>query len=75
MTVSGPSEIGRTLILAGLVLIGVGIVLTFAGRVPGLGRLPGDILIRRPRFTLYFPLATSLVVSLVLTLLFSLCRR
>lgn len=72
---SGPSEIGRGLIVAGLVLAGVGVVLTLAGRVPGLGRLPGDIVIRRERFTFYFPLATSLLVSLVLTLLFSLWRR
>jgi hypothetical protein len=72
---SGPSEIGRSLILAGLALVGVGAVLTLVGRVPWLGRLPGDVVIRRERFTLYFPLATSLLVSLLLTLLFSFWRR
>jgi len=73
--VTGPPEIGRALIVAGATLVVLGMILTLAGRLPGVGRLPGDILIRRERFTFYFPLATSLLVSLVLTLLFSLWRR
>jgi hypothetical protein len=72
---SGPSEIGRTLIILGAALVGLGLVLTLVGRVPWLGCLPGDVVIRRERFTFYFPLATSLLVSVVLTLLFSLWRR
>ena len=72
---SGPSEIGRGLILVGLLVVGVGLALTLVGRVPWLGRLPGDVVIRRERVTFYFPLATSLLVSLLLTLLFSFWRR
>jgi hypothetical protein len=72
---SGPPEIGRTLVILGLVLVGLGILVILGSRVPWLGRLPGDVVIRRERFTFYFPLATSLLVSLLLTLLFSLWRR
>jgi predicted MFS family arabinose efflux permease len=62
----------KLLIAVGLLLVGLGLAL-MAG-LP-LGRLPGDITVQRGSFTFYFPLATCLVVSLVLTLLFSLLRR
>ena len=62
----------RLLIVAGLVLVGLGLILMTG--VP-LGRLPGDIVVRRGSFTFYFPLATSIVVSVVLTLLFTFLRR
>jgi hypothetical protein len=67
-------DLGRFLILAGGILLLTGIVLTAAGR-PGLGRLPGDLIVRRGNFTLYFPLVTSLLLSLVLSLIFWLFRR
>ena len=66
---------GRPFLIAGAVLLGVGLLLTIAPKIPGLGRLPGDIVWRRGSFTFYFPLATCIVVSLVLTLLFRLFRR
>ena len=69
------SGLGRMLIFLGLGLLAVGAVLVVVGRLGGIPRLPGDILIRRGNFTFYFPLATSLLVSLILTLLFSLFRR
>ena len=69
------ADLGKMLILFGVLLAVVGVVLQFAGRVPWLGRLPGDILIRRDNFTLYIPLATCLVVSVVLSLLLYLLRR
>ena len=59
------------LILAGLVLLAVGIAWPWLGRL-GLGHLPGDIRLRRPGFTFYFPLGSSLVVSVVLSLALSL---
>jgi predicted MFS family arabinose efflux permease len=62
----------KLLIVAGLVLVGLGVAL-LAG-LP-LGRLPGDVTVQRGSFTFYFPLATCIVVSLVLTLLFTLLRR
>ena len=67
--------LGRLLILAGLGLAAVGVVLILAGRVPFLGRLPGDIVIQRDNWTLFFPLATMLLLSLVLTLVLNLLAR
>jgi hypothetical protein len=69
------SDIGRLLILVGVVLVVVGLVLTLAGRIPGLGRLPGDIHIQRGNWSFYFPLATSVVLSVVLSLVFWLIGR
>ena len=63
------SDVGRALVIVGAVIAVVGIVLMLAGRVPWIGRLPGDIHIQRGNFTFYFPLATSLLLSVVLTLL------
>jgi hypothetical protein len=68
-------DLAKFLIFLGLVLAGVGILLLLAGHIPWLGRLPGDILIKRERFTFYFPLATSILISLLLTLIFWLLRR
>jgi Protein of unknown function (DUF2905) len=64
----------KVLIVAGVVLVGVGLLVLAAQRF-GLGRLPGDIVIERDGFTLYIPLATSLIVSLVLTLVLWLLGR
>jgi uncharacterized protein HemY len=63
---------GGMMVLLGLVLLGAG---HFSGKVPWLGRLPGDVYIERGSWTFYFPLATCLIVSVVLTLLFSLFGR
>ncbi|OGQ81180.1 MAG: hypothetical protein A3F90_03725 [Deltaproteobacteria bacterium RIFCSPLOWO2_12_FULL_60_19] len=67
--------LGKTLIVFGLVLVAVGIVLFFAPKIPWLGRLPGDIVIRRESFSFYFPLATCLLISAILTLVLYLFRR
>jgi hypothetical protein len=69
------SDLGKTLILFGIVLAAVGALLVAAGRIPWLGRLPGDVVIRREHFTFVFPLASCLVVSAVLTLVLYLLRR
>lgn len=63
------------LIFLGLVILAMGLVLLVVDRLPGIPRLPGDILVRRGNFTFYFPLATSLVLSVLLTLLLHLFRR
>jgi hypothetical protein len=71
--------LGKMLLLFGLLMVLLGLVLLvaghFSGKVPWLGRLPGDIHIERGNWTLYFPLATCLIISVVLTLLFSLFGR
>jgi hypothetical protein len=69
------AELGKMLILLGGVLVVVGVLFSLGGKLPWLGRLPGDIYIQRDNFTLYFPLATSIVVSVLLSLLFLLFRR
>ena len=63
---------GRALIVLGLVIAAAGALVSYG--VP-LGRLPGDIIVRRDNFTFYLPLTTSIVVSVVLTILFALLRR
>jgi len=62
--------IGKFLIILGLVIVAVGGLLMLSGKIPWLGRLPGDIIIQKKNFTLYFPLATGIIISLALTLLF-----
>lgn len=67
--------LGRSLIVLGLIIAALGVVLTFAGKLPWLGRLPGDIYVKRDNFTFYFPLATSIVVSIILSLILWLMRK
>ena len=67
-------DIGRFLIVAGVVLVVVGFAWPFLGRI-GLGRLPGDIAIEREGFRLYIPITTCLLVSAVLTIGFWLFRK
>lgn len=63
---------GRVLIFVGLAIAAIGLLISYGAPI---GRLPGDIVIRRGNFTFYFPLVTSIVVSLLLTLLLMLLRR
>jgi len=69
------SDMGKLLIVCGLLIAAAGVVLTLAGRLPWLGRFPGDVYVRRGSWTFYFPLATSILISVVLTLLFWLFGR
>ena len=68
-------SLGKLLIVFGVVLALVGGLLLLVGKVPWLGRLPGDIVIRRDNWSVYFPLTTGIVISVLLTLLFSLFGR
>ena len=63
------ADLGKLLVAFGVLIVVAGLVLMFVGRVPFLGRLPGDIHVQRGNWSFYFPLATSLVVSVVLSLL------
>jgi len=67
--------IGKFLILLGLIVTAIGGLLLLSGKIPWLGRLPGDILIQKKNFIFYFPLATGIFLSLILTLLFWLFGR
>jgi uncharacterized membrane protein len=69
-------SIGKTLIFIGFFIILIGILLFFVEKLPlGLGRLPGDILIKRDNFTFYFPLTTSIILSILLTLILTLISK
>ena len=65
------NELAKGLILLGAVFSAVGLILLFFQEVPFLGKLPGDILIKRENYTFSFPLATSIVVSLLISLILS----
>lgn len=67
--------LGKLLILLGVFIILMGLLLMMGDKIPWLGRLPGDILIKKEKFTFYFPLTTSILISLLLTLLFTLFRK
>jgi hypothetical protein len=67
--------LGRVLLLAGLGLAVVGLLLLVAGRIPFLGRLPGDFSFGSGNFQVYVPLATSLLISLILTVVLNLLAR
>ena len=68
-------DLGKLLIIVGGVIVVVGLVLTFGIRIPYLGKLPGDISVNRGNVHFYFPIVTSLLLSLVLTLLLSVFFR
>lgn len=61
------SDLGKPLILLGVVLIVVGILLVFAGKIPYLGKLPGDLHFRRGNVDIYIPVVTSIVLSLLVS--------
>ena len=69
------SSMGRMVLILGLFIVAIGAVMLLAGRIPFLGRLPGDIAVQRGSWSFYFPLATSIVISLVLTVVLNLFAR
>lgn len=69
------SGFGKILVFAGSLLMIVGVVFIFANKVPWIGRLPGDIYIKRENFHFYFPLATSILLSALISLIFFLTGR
>lgn len=66
--------LGKNLIIMGIVLIVAGIIFTLGSRL-GIGRLPGDIFIKKGNMTFYFPIVTSIIISIILTLILNLIRR
>lgn len=68
-------SLGKILILFGLIIVVTGIILTFAPKIPYIGRLPGDIYVERKGMVIYFPIVTSLILSVVLTIVLNLIFR
>ncbi len=69
------AAVAKFLVAAGLAMALLGVILWGLSYIPGIGRLPGDIYIRRGNFVFYIPLMTSIILSIVLTILLSLLRR
>jgi hypothetical protein len=73
--VVGLGPLGKMLILMGVFIILVGLFLLLGEKIPWVGRLPGDIIIRKKNFTFYFPIVTSIIISIILTLFLMLFRK
>ncbi len=69
------SVLGKTLIIIGVICVLVGILLFFFNKIPFVGKLPGDIFIQKKNFTFYFPVMTSIILSILLTIIFYLINK
>lgn len=69
------APLGKMLIILGIVIVAVGVLLLIAQKIPHIGRLPGDIYVKKGPFTFYFPLTTCIIISLILTLIFWILRK
>ena len=69
------ADIGKLFVIFGIILVVIGLVLSFKLQIPWLGKLPGDISIKRDNFHFYFPLATSILISILLTAIFYFFRK
>lgn len=69
------NPIAKLLIIAGLILIAAGLFFLLSDKIPWIGKLPGDITIKRENFTFYFPLATCILISVVISLIIWLFRK
>jgi hypothetical protein len=69
------NHIAKLLIFAGVFIAVAGLILLFLGKIANIGRLPGDIFIKKGNFTFYFPLATSILLSIILTIVVNLLFR
>jgi len=68
-------SLGKILIIFGICIAVLGLILILGDKIPWIGRLPGDIIIKRDKFTIYFPFMTCIIISLLLTLIFTLLRK
>jgi hypothetical protein len=71
----GFDPIARFLIIFGVIIVSIGLFLLFVGKIPFLGKLPGDITIQRPGSTLFIPITTMILISIILTLIINLVLR
>ncbi len=69
------SGIGKLLMIFGAIMLIVGALIWLGGKIPGIGRLPGDIFIKRGNFSFYFPIVTCIIISIILSLIFNLLGK
>ena len=72
---SGFGDLGKILVVFGLFIAGIGVLLMVGNKIPWLGRLPGDMLIKKGSVTFYFPIVTCILLSIILSILFSIFRK
>jgi len=68
-------NLGKIIIFVGVFLVIFGLLLTFSNKIPFIGKLPGDFVFKRDNFSVYFPLATSIILSVILTLVVNFLLR
>jgi hypothetical protein len=68
-------QFGKILIIGGVILLVVGILFLFGDKIPFIGKLPGDIIIKRKNFTFYFPIVTSIILSIIISLILYFFRK
>ncbi len=66
---------GKFLIILGFIIVVFGVIVFFSDRFPSIGKLPGDMVVKRENFTFYFPLATSILLSIIISLIFYLINK
>ena len=66
---------GKMLIVLGIILVVIGLAFAYGPKIPWLGKLPGDISIKKDNFSFYFPITTSIIISVILTILFSIFKK
>jgi len=71
----GLGQMGKALLIVGLIIASIGFVIMLGSKIPFLGKLPGDIYIQKRNFSFYFPITTSILISIVLTIIFTLISR
>ena len=69
------TSFAKTLIIVGLLIAATGVLFSFAGKIPWLGKLPGDIYIKKENFSFYMPLTTCILLSIILSFILWLLRK
>jgi len=69
------AQFGKILIITGAVIAVIGAILMLSGKLPWIGRLPGDIMVQKKNFTFYFPIATCILLSIIISIIFWLIGR
>jgi hypothetical protein len=68
-------QFGKILIITGAVIVVIGAIMMLSGKLPWIGRLPGDIMVQKKSFTFYFPIATCILLSIIISIIFWLIGR
>jgi hypothetical protein len=69
------SDLGKSLIILGCIIAAAGVLLMLSGKLPWLGRLPGDINVKKENFSVFFPITTCILVSLIISFILWLIRK